>query len=241
MIYMLSQQTTTPRAAQERASFSEAFYLCTQCHESMDTLQQLSVAAQLRDTIQAQSRQLMTRMEASLTAVCTDFDAEAYAKVLDGYMCVDMVPQLSDAVKTAFSSAAGAAVGKVVRGVLLARVVGGEEEAALTGGSTESLPDLLKRLPKDLFRTALANVLMVTFDVMASHHRMASWHREALERHAVELSRIQRYKHDVRVRLGGESPASPRTPSRGGWEALMVLEAPLEAQYEVWVCVGVDV
>lgn len=203
----------------------------------MDALQHLTVAAQLRDTIQLHSRQLMARLEASLAAVCTDFDPEAYTKVLEGYMCVDMVAQLSDDVKAAFASSAGLAATKVVRGVMLTRA-GDDEALAGPLGGAESLQDLLKRLPKDLFRTALANVLMVTFDIMASHHRMATWHRDALERHAVELSRIQRYKHDVRVRMG-EAPVSPRTP-RGlvGPPVEPMLEAPLEAQLEVGSCVA---
>ncbi len=103
---------------------------------------------------------------------------------------------------------------KVVRGVLLSRgsAIRDDEDDQLPipyPTSTEGLQDLLRTIPQDLFRTTLANVLMVTFDIMSSHHRMVTWHREALERHAVELSRIQRYKNDIKQRSGSVTP-SPR-------------------------------
>ena len=48
--------------------------------------------------------------------------------------------------------------------------------------------ELLRALPPDLFRTCLARVLMVLFDVLVSHFHMVRWHEAALQRRRGVLS-----------------------------------------------------
>ncbi len=101
------------RVAQEGASFGEAFWLCSQSLTSMQAVADLTVAQQLTATIKQQYQELLLHLEGSLSAVCIDFDAQAYTKVLEGYVCVDAVTQLGEDVKGAFAGAAGNAVVKV--------------------------------------------------------------------------------------------------------------------------------
>ncbi len=74
-------------------------------------------------------------------------------KVLEGYMALNNVGQLGPEITTAFASGVDANVMAVVRGVLLTRP--GFEER-LSAGNT--LQELIKWLPPDLFRLCLAQV-----------------------------------------------------------------------------------
>ncbi|KAK2075778.1 hypothetical protein QBZ16_001519 [Prototheca wickerhamii] len=55
-----------------------------------------------------------------------------------------------------------------------------------------TLPDLVRALPADQFRAALARALQVLFEELASHRRMALWHGAELDAHAARLAELQR-------------------------------------------------
>jgi hypothetical protein len=63
--------------------------------------------------------------------------------------------------------------------------------------------ELLRYLPSDLFRTCLARVLMVLFDILVSHFHMVRWHEAALERHAEELAALQAARHQLAAAMDG--------------------------------------
>jgi hypothetical protein len=67
-----------------------------------------------------------------------------------------------------------------------------------------TLQDLLRLLPSDLFRTCLARVLMVVFDVLVSHFHMVRWHEAALERHAADLTALQAQRRALADRVCGD-------------------------------------
>lgn len=95
------------------------------------------------------------------------------------------LPGLAAEVQSALLAAVGSVSARVVRGVLLTRS-GCEARARSAGG----LQDLVRLLPSDLFRTALARLLQVLFDVLASHQAMVAWHAAALQaQEALEAGR----------------------------------------------------
>lgn len=61
----------------------------------------------------------------------------------------------------------------------------------------------MRFLPSDLFRTCLARVLMVLFDILVSHFHMVRWHEAALERHAAEAASLAAARRDLASRLAG--------------------------------------
>ena len=70
-------------------------------------------------------------------------------------MYLGNVASLGEEVMAAFAAVMGDAALKVVRGVVLMRPTAGLEERAQR---TQALPELVKWLPPDLFRTCLSRV-----------------------------------------------------------------------------------
>ena len=65
------------------------------------------------------------------------------------------------------------------------------------------LQELVRFLPSDLFRTCLARVLMVLFDILVSHFHMVRWHEAALERHAADLEGLAAARRQLAECLEG--------------------------------------
>ena len=74
-------------------------------------------------------------------------------QVLDGYVYLGNTATLKEEVMNAFANVVSTACQKVIRGVVLTRQ--GLEGRAR---STSMMPELVKLLPPDLFRTCLARV-----------------------------------------------------------------------------------
>jgi len=72
------------RTAQENGDFAEAFWLCSQCSDSMNSLRQLRVSTQLTQTIQDLHDETTMRLHNALQVSCTDFKPEPYSKVMRG-------------------------------------------------------------------------------------------------------------------------------------------------------------
>ena len=70
------------RIAQENGDFAEAFWLCSQCSDSMNSLRQLRVSTQLTQTIQDLHDETTMRLHNALQVSCTDFKPEPYSKVM---------------------------------------------------------------------------------------------------------------------------------------------------------------
>lgn len=67
--------------AQENGDFAEAFWLCSQCSASMESLRQLRVSSQLTQTIQDLHDETTLRLHNALQVSCADFRPEPYSKV----------------------------------------------------------------------------------------------------------------------------------------------------------------
>ncbi|KAL0023872.1 hypothetical protein WJX79_002364 [Trebouxia sp. C0005] len=148
---------TALKTAQENGDFAEAFWLCSQCSDSMNSLRQLRVSAQLTQTIQDLHDETTMRLHNALQVSCTDFKPEPYSKVLQGFMFLGHVEELGGQVASAFTNAVNTTVVQVVQGMLMTRP-GFEERVK----GTSNMQEMLKWLPSDLFRTCLARVFMAT-------------------------------------------------------------------------------
>jgi hypothetical protein len=77
-------------------------------------------------------------------------------------------------------------------------------------------------LPSDLFRTCLARVLMVLFDILVSHFHMVRWHEAALERHAADLEGLAAARRQLAERgesSGGDSGGKAEQQAAAGGAA----------------------
>lgn len=97
--------------------------------------------------------------------------------------------------------------------------------------------ELVRYLPSDLFRTCLARVLMVLFDILVSHFHMVRWHEASLERHQQELAALTQARQALQQRLGGGGGSSSAAaaaeggPGSDAWEAASSsLEGQLQQQ-----------
>ena len=77
------------------------------------------------------------------------------AQVLEGYVYLGNVASLGEEVMAAFAAVVNAAALKAARGVVLTRPTPGLEERVK---AAPALPELVKWLPPDLFRTCLTRV-----------------------------------------------------------------------------------
>ena len=80
----------------------------------------------------------------------------------------------------------------------------------------------MRFLPSDLFRTCLARVLMVLFDILVSHFHMVRWHEAALERHAADLEGLAATRRQLAERLdsgGGDSGSKAEHQAAAGGAA----------------------
>jgi len=117
-----------------------------------------------------------SQIKVTVAALTSDFQAQAFDKVLQGYALLASNSKFSieidpgGDVRAAFSAAPRAAAQKVLKGVLLARA--GLEEKTVVA---DSLPALVALLPSDLFITCLARVMMVFWDLLSAHYAMLSW------------------------------------------------------------------
>ena len=82
------------RTAQENGDFAEAFWLCAQCKESIKSLRQLHVSAQLTQTIQDLHDDTTLRLHTALQVSCTEFRPEPYSKVRFSILHVCNLPCL---------------------------------------------------------------------------------------------------------------------------------------------------
>jgi hypothetical protein len=164
--------------ALSEGDFCTALYFSEQLAEAAESL---GPDLELANTLQIQAcagiEDSYSQIKVTVAALTSDFQPHAFDKILQGYALLASSSNFSieidpaGDVRAAFSAAPGAAAQKVLRGVLLARS-GLEEKAA----AADSLPALVALLPSDLFRTCLARVMMVFWDLLAAHHAMRKWH-----------------------------------------------------------------
>ncbi|KAA6428997.1 MAG: hypothetical protein FRX49_01107 [Trebouxia sp. A1-2] len=221
---------TALKTAQENGDFAEAFWLCSQCSDSMNSLRQLRVSAQLTQTIQDLHDETTMRLHNALQVSCTDFKPEPYSKVLQGFMFLGHVEELGGQVASAFTNAVNTTVVQVVQGMLMTRP-GFEERVK----GTSNMQEMLKWLPSDLFRTCLARVFMVVFDIMASHFSMMCWHEAGLAQHKADLAGVQAAKLACKQRLlqqssqqssdGGQSRIQQQVPHAVPGQAVQASDA----------------
>ncbi|BDA40427.1 Syndetin [Coccomyxa sp. Obi] len=135
--------------------------------------------------------------------------------VLEGYVYLGNVGSLGEEVMAAFAAVVGAAALKVARGVVLTRPTPGLEERVK---STQLLQELVKWVPADLFRTCLTRVLMVVFEILASHYHMSRWHEERIDQHTRDMEALHsagtalRERIDALVQERAASPTSAESP-----------------------------
>ncbi|KAK9823710.1 hypothetical protein WJX72_004829 [[Myrmecia] bisecta] len=156
-----SQLQAALKEAQDNCEYAAAFWLCAQCCKSLEALHELRVVADLNLTVNKLYEDTIHRLESALQAVCADFKPEAYTKVLEGYNYLGNVATLGEEVMHCFVAVVNSSALKVVRGVVASRT--GLEDRAR---SSTILQEIVKCLPPDLFRTCLAKVLMVVFDIL---------------------------------------------------------------------------
>ncbi|KAK9817254.1 hypothetical protein WJX72_011915 [[Myrmecia] bisecta] len=171
------------KEAQESGEYAQAFWLCAQCCQSMETLQELRVAEQTNITINRLYEETTQRLENALQAVCTEFRPDQFCKVLEGYMFLGNTSHLGGEVTTCFTNVVNTSGLQVVRGIILTRP-GFEERAK----STTNLQELVKWLPSDLFRTALARVLMHEIHINTAVEHLQEI--ELLEQEEVEWGEV---------------------------------------------------
>lgn len=99
------------------------------------------------------------------------------------------------------------------------------------------LQELVRFLPSDLFRTCLARVLMVLYDILVSHFHMVRWHEAALERHTAEAAALGAAKHALEARLGG-SPAAEGAAAGGAAAAAAAEVAADDDPFGGWASGG---
>lgn len=63
------------------ASFGRAFWLCAQAWKTVDTLPKANVTMAVLETVRRQYEATAEALEAALTAVCTNFQPDAYVNV----------------------------------------------------------------------------------------------------------------------------------------------------------------
>ncbi|KAL4522781.1 hypothetical protein Ndes2526A_g00871 [Nannochloris sp. 'desiccata'] len=158
--------------------FCSGLWLSEQLAEAAESLgPDLELANELQIKACAGIEDSYSQIKVTVAALTSDFQPQAFDKVLQGYALLASSSNFSieidpgGDVRAAFSAAPGAAAQKVLRGVLLARA-GLEEKAA----EADTLPALVALLPSDLFRTCLARVMMVFWDLLAAHYAMLRCH-----------------------------------------------------------------
>lgn len=173
---------TALRSALGRGNYREALRLCGRCLEVAEVLGPgINCSEGLLNAAGAALMDAIDQMRSVLSACATEFQPQQYHQVLQGYALLQEVDQFGVAdevhaghdVRAAYAAAPAAAARKVVRGVLMARA-GLEEKAA----RAQTLAELVDMLPSDLFRTCLARILMVAFDILEAYHQLEAWHRQ---------------------------------------------------------------
>ena len=151
----------------------------------------LSLCQSFQDRVRTGVEHSLAQIRATVSALTTDFQPQEFHKVVQAYALLATGSSCSwdaavealvagvdpgEDIRAAFSAAPGALTQKVLKGVLLARS-GLEERASTAVG----ISNLVALLPSDLFRTCLARVMMVVWDVLQAHHEMEVWHAEVQE------------------------------------------------------------
>lgn len=189
--------------AQDNGEYARAFYLCAECCKAMEGMSTLKVAHQLNATVNQLYEQTISRLEGAFASVCNDFRQNQYMRVLDGYVYLGNTATLNEETMNAFANVVGTAAHKVIRGVILTRQ-GLESKAR----NTSMVQDLVKLLPPDLFRTCLARMLMVIFDILASHQRMSKWHEKRIQASLREQQTMHTARLDLQQRINSNAQAS---------------------------------
>ncbi|BDA42201.1 probable Syndetin [Coccomyxa sp. Obi] len=184
------------KEALQEGDYAHAFWLCVQCGAAMGALGMLRCASHLAANVDALYDEAAERLETALLAACADFQPDAYCKVLEGYIFLGNVNELNTRLTNAITSAVSTTV---VRSVILTRP--GLEERAR---ASVPVQDMVRGLPADLFRTCLARALMVVFDMMASHHKMASFHDSVLDLNMSGLAKLREAKRACHARIRQE-------------------------------------
>lgn len=69
------------RSAQEDADYTTCFWLCAQCCESLENLDDLKAAEELLKSVNKLYEDSLRRMQSALNTICSDFDDSQYCKV----------------------------------------------------------------------------------------------------------------------------------------------------------------
>eukprot|EP00891_Asterochloris_glomerata_P005698 jgi/Astpho2/5698/fgenesh1_pg.00079_%23_105_t len=200
-LHQAAQLRTSLREAQENGEYARAFWLCSECCANMEEVAMLKVAQPLEVAVRRLFEDTVQRLEHALHAVCSDFNGDRYGKVLEGYLFLGRVSELGGGITMCFTDAVNTMVLQVVRGIMMTRP-GFEDRAK----GSANLQEILKWLPSDLFRTCLARVLMVIFDIMASHFHMSRWHNVALEQHKADLADLANLRQLCKLRMTEQPP-----------------------------------
>ncbi|CAD7701080.1 unnamed protein product [Ostreobium quekettii] len=203
----ISHMKADLQGAQEQGEYMEAFMLCAECFDALESMGDVQFAVQLKAGIHGMYMETVDRLDSSLRAVCNDFEDMEYQKILGGFMFLGTsVQEICDKILHCYQELVNGHATKVVRSVLA--TTPSLANAAVTTDWDVPFAEVAKSVPFHLLRPCLSKLLEILFGVLQSYHRMDVWHESVLREGG--LSGIQ---NGVQKQAFAEPPEEAPTDS----------------------------
>lgn len=206
----------TLRAQLERGDCVGAVLTYADAHQQLAEYAELAVAAPIRDGMGQLLWEVVQKVEESLQKVVGNFDPAPYRPVFEAYIFLgEEIKPLGDKIQESLLHAVEGETEAILRKMTVemvaeaaARAAAEGKEAAAAANRRLGYKDLTKYLRKERFQAVFGKTLEVLFDILASVHRMQTWHIHR----ATELQTARE-----RMRAASENASSappPRIKSR---------------------------
>jgi len=219
----------------ENGDYIEAMMMCADCFEKLETLGNIKIALDLKQSVHSLYLETIDRIDAALHATCNDFRPDEYKNILQCFLFQDItVNELSDKILRAFQDSIAKASSRVVRSLIVTKP--GLADAMFSPKFETSFSEMCRGLPFDLLRPCLAKLLEVLFDILCSYHCMSTWHEIGLKHAQSELQRVQQSKTvaETTDEAGEDIDEDVESAQRTVNVLTSVLEVLVESRKVIW-------
>lgn len=174
----------TLRSQLEQGDCVGAVLTYADAHQQLAEYAELAVAAPIRDGMGQLLWEVVQKVESSLQAVVGNFEPGPYRPVFEAYILLgEEIKPLGDKIQESLLHAVEGETEAILRKMTVekvaeaaARAAAEGKEAAAAANRRLGYKDLTKFLQKDRFQAVFGRTLEVLFDILASVHRMHTWH-----------------------------------------------------------------
>ncbi|BFI25231.1 syndetin [Marchantia polymorpha subsp. ruderalis] len=158
-------------SAVDEGDFAKALQLCSECLLLLEDCSTLKAVEDVNNSIEEWLHRTVDKVDKVLLGLCSKFEADKYATVVQAYIVLDDITGLAEKAQTYYAQILVSETHSVIRNL----VFEGQDPQVILQKSRVPYNDLCAQLTESKFKECLHKSLEVLFDLMSSYHQMMTW------------------------------------------------------------------